>query len=46
VLTAAQVADAQAAVAAVLNKQLWLMEKTQVAPQLAAAIAALGPVAS
>lgn len=46
VLTAAQVADAQAAIAAVLNKQLALMEKVQVGPQLAAAIAALGPVVS
>jgi kumamolisin len=46
VLTAAQVADAQAAIAAVLSKQLWLMEKTQIGPQLAAAIAALGPAAA
>lgn len=44
VLTAAQVADAQAAVTAVLNKELWLMEKSQVAPLLTAALAALGPV--
>jgi subtilase family serine protease len=46
VLTAAQVADVQAAMTVVLGKELWLMEKNQVAPQLAAAIAALGPVAA
>jgi len=46
VLTAAQVTAVQAAVSGVLARQLALMEKTQVSPQLAAAVAALGPVAS
>jgi len=46
VLTAVQVAAVQTAVSGVLAKQLALMEKVQVAPQLAAAVAALGPVAS
>ena len=43
-LTAAQVTAVQGAMTAVLGGQLALMEKTQVAPLLAAAITALGPV--
>jgi kumamolisin len=43
-LTAAQVSAVQGAVSAVLSKQLWLMEKTVVAPELANAVSALGPV--
>lgn len=45
-LTAAQVTGVQAAVAAVIDPQDALLEKSVVGPQLQAAVAGLGPVAS